>query len=320
MIASGTGAYKGTTTPTQFSTMSATTTTPPAPAPAPSSTAATQGGLAPWISPFITQYMGQAQALAQTPYQAYQGPLTAGASPLQEQAFQGIGGLTMPNGTYNPVGSDFTSEQAQKYMNPYLQNALNPQLEEIRRQAQITQMGNAAKMTQAGAFGGSRQAVLDAMNQRDMASQLALTTGKGYMDAYDKAAQQFNTDQSRKVDESKFGANYGLDALKGGQSVLDMQLRAGDQQRDIESEGIAADLAEFDKQRQFPYEQIKFQQSMLSGLPASAVSSPATTNPGGIAQLLSVLAGANALTGSGSSSISQLLSNLGLGGLLGGNS
>ena len=300
-------------------TASATTTAAPSIGSTQSTASATQGGLSPWIAPYITQYMGQAQALAQTPYQAYQGPLTAGTSALQNQAFQGIGGLTMPNGTYSPVGSDFTTEQAQKYMNPYLQTALNPQLDEIRRQAQITQMGNAAKMTQAGAYGGSRQAVLDAMNQRDMASQLALTTGKGYMDAYDKAATQFNTDQTRKIGEAQFGANYGLDALKGQQSALDMQLRAGDQQREIESEGIAADLAEFNRQREFPYEQIKFQQSMLQGLPVNSVASTAASNPSGIAQLLSVVAGMNELGGSGSSSISQLLNNLGLGSLLGGN-
>ena len=40
-------------------------------------------GLADWAAPYITNYLGQAQALAQTPYQTYQGPLTAGASNLQ---------------------------------------------------------------------------------------------------------------------------------------------------------------------------------------------------------------------------------------------
>ena len=33
------------------------------------------------------------------------------------------------NGTYSPVGSDFNTQYAQQYMNPYLQTALNPQLD-----------------------------------------------------------------------------------------------------------------------------------------------------------------------------------------------
>ena len=48
-------------------------------------------GLAPWAANYITDYLGKAQALANTPYQTYQGPLTAGASDLQTKAFEGIG-------------------------------------------------------------------------------------------------------------------------------------------------------------------------------------------------------------------------------------
>jgi hypothetical protein len=97
-------------------------------------------GLADWAAPYITNYLGQAQTLAQQPYQAYEGPRTAGASNLQNQAFTGIGSLTVPAGIgqaattagnfatqagntqYNAVGSDFGNRQAQQYMNPYLQD------------------------------------------------------------------------------------------------------------------------------------------------------------------------------------------------------
>lgn len=294
--------------------------------PAPGTT--TQQGLAPWASPYITNYLGQAQALGNSPYQMYQGPLTAGASPLQTQAFQGIGSLTMPGslqgaGNYTPVGSDFTSAAAAQYMNPYLQNALNPQLEELRRQSQITQLGNDARMTKAGAFGGSRQALMTTENQRNLLSQMDRTVGQGYSDAYDKAMGQFNADQARKIQEAQFGAELGI---RGGQAelgaqrdILNSQLTAGQAQRDIESEGIAADLAEFNQQREFPYKQLQFQRDMISGLPVSSIASnPASLS--GVAALLSAIGGINELSGSGSSSLNTLLNNLGLGGLLGGSS
>jgi hypothetical protein len=129
---------------------------------------------------------------------------------MPQQAQTGIAGLQPPQAS-QPVGSI-----AQQYMNPYLQAALNPQLEEARRQSQITAQQNAAKMTGAGAFGGSRQAILDAENQRNLGTSLSKITGEGYNTAYDKAMAQFNADQQRKMQEGQFGATYGLDALRTG--------------------------------------------------------------------------------------------------------
>jgi hypothetical protein len=173
-------------------------------------------------------------------------------------------------------------------MNPYLEASLKPQLEEARRQSQITQQQNAAKMTQAGAFGGSRQAILDAETQRALGANLANITGTGYSTAYDKAMAQFNADQARKAQEAQFGATYGLQGLQTGLQAaqtqgqlgsteaqtglanLNAQLTAGNAQRGIESEGFAADKAAFEEARANPYKMVQFQQSLLQGLPLAA--------------------------------------------------
>jgi len=175
-------------------------------------------------------------------------------------------------------------------MNPFLKGALEPQLEEARRQSQITQQMNAAKMTGAGAFGGGRQAILDAETQRALGANLANITGTGYSTAYDKAMAQFNADQARKAQEAQFGATYGLQGLQTGLQAaqaqgnlgatesqtglanLQRQLEAGAQQRGIESEGIAADKAAFEEARANPYKMVQFQQSLLQGLPLAAQS------------------------------------------------
>lgn len=115
---------------------------------------------------------------------------------------------------YKSVGSTFGTEQAQQYMNPYLQMSLNPQLEEARRQSQITQMGNNAKLTSAGAFGGSRQGIMDAETQRNLGINLANITGTGYNTAYTNAQQQFNADQARNIQEAQFGAQQGMSAAQ----------------------------------------------------------------------------------------------------------
>ena len=313
----------------------------------PSGSTNTQG-LADWASPYITNYLGQAQALSQSPYQTYQGPLTAGASNLQNTAFQGLGSLTMPSSmsdaattagniatkaqglSYTPTTQSFDATQAQNYMNPYLQASLNPQLDEARRQSQITQQQNAAKMTQAGGFGGSRQAILDAETQRNLANTQANITGQGYSSAFNNAQQQFNADQQRKMQEAQYGAGFGLQGLQtglqGAQAQgqlgntlntanlgnLQAQLAGGNVERGITAEGTAADLAEFEKQRQYPYQQVQFQRDMISGLPTGAV----TNTPGqmsGIGSLLSVLGGGTAAASAlGYKNVGELLTSLGL--------
>ena len=224
----------------------------------------TESSLSNWAGPYVTNMLGQGQALASQPYQAYSGQLTAGTSPLQQQAFQGAQGLAMPTNMGGFTPQSFTGQgTAQQYMNPYLQQALDPQLAEARRQSQITQTQNAAKLTGAGAYGGGRQAIMDAETQRNLATNLADITGKGYMNAYDKAMQQFNTEQQAAQQAQNLTNQYGL-------NVLGQQAGLGQAQRGIESEAVAADRAQFEEERLNPYKMVQFQQSLLSGLPLAA--------------------------------------------------
>jgi hypothetical protein len=55
-----------------------------------------------------------------------------------------------------------------------------------------------------------------------------------------------------------------------GLSALQKQAELGKEQRGIESEGIAADLAQFEQERLDPYKKLQFQQSLLQGLPLQA--------------------------------------------------
>lgn len=57
----------------------------------------TEQKLSTWAGPYVTDMLAQGQALANTPYQAYTGPLTAGASGLQTSAFTAANNLTTPS-------------------------------------------------------------------------------------------------------------------------------------------------------------------------------------------------------------------------------
>jgi hypothetical protein len=349
----------------------------------------TEQNLSNWVGPYATQMLGQTQALAQTPYQAYTGPLTAGASDLQNTAFNNAANLSVPSGvdqagynmaqigqqaqnmSYAPTqfgnqfqaptpyqntnftSGTFDSGAAQQYMNPYLQTSLDPQLAEARRQSDITAQQNNAAMTKAGAFGGGRQAILTSENQRNLGTNQANITGQGYNTAYTNAMSQYNQDQARNMqaqqasEQSKqfgagqgmtaaqmaaqyglagqqageasrqFGANYGLQGLNtglqaaqglgnlgiasGGLSLQNLQQQAalGGVQRGIESEGMAADKAQFEEARKDPYTKLQFQQSMLNGLPITATNY-------NMSQPSAFTAGAQ-----GATTINTLLKNLG---------
>jgi hypothetical protein len=224
--------------------------------------------------------LGRGQALANQDYQAYGGPLTAGESDLQKTAFQGIAGLAIPTdkmGAFTP--QQFGAQQAQDYMNPYLTAALDPQIEEAKRQAQIQNLQNRTAMTKAGAFGGGRGALMESENQRNMLQNLAGITGKGYSDAYTQAMNQFNVEQGRGQTAQDAANQYGLAALQ-------KQGEAGAAQRDIEQQGIAADVKEFETQREFPYKQVQYQQSLLQGLPLAA-QTYSYSQPSALSQILS---------------------------------
>ena len=227
-----------------------------------------ESSLSNWAGDYVTDMLGKGQALANQPYQAYTGPLSAGQSTAQQAAFQGIGNLSVPTGQMGAAGfqpQKFTAQAAQDYMNPYLQSALNPQIEEARRQAQITRLGDANRLTQAGAYGGSRQAIMESELNRSLGQNLANITGQGYQTAYDKAMQQFNTEQGAAQQAQNLTNQYGLQALQNQASL-------GAQERAIQAEGIAADIAQFEEERDFPYKQTQYQQSLLQGLPLAAQS------------------------------------------------
>jgi hypothetical protein len=108
---------------------------------APAGTSGLDQSLASYAGPGISDYLSRGTALSKEGYQAYQGPLTAGESELQQKAFTNAGSLNIPTGQMGAfTPSTFGAEQANAYMNPYLQAALDPVLKEQRRQAEINNL------------------------------------------------------------------------------------------------------------------------------------------------------------------------------------
>ena len=254
----------------------------------PATDTTTSSTLSPWAGDYVANYLGKGQALSNAPYQAYTGPLTAGASGLQEQAFAGASNLASTG--YSPTTfttGTFGTEQANQYMNPYLRSALDPQLESMRREQQISLQGELGKLGKTGGFGGGRQAVLEARAGEALMREQNKLVGQGYATAYDKAMNQFNADQQRQMEAQKASEQSGQYSADYGLKSLQELEKAGATQRGIEAEGIAADKAQFEEQREWPYKMIQYQQGLLQGLPISTQTN--TQNMSGLTSLLSNL-------------------------------
>jgi len=249
---------------------------------------AEESSLSSWVGPYVSQMLGRGAALSNMPYTAYEGPLTAGPSALQTQAYQGLGALQVPTtagsftgaayalptaeqmaagqpGTYTPASGNV----AQQYMTPYLQAVLAPQVAAARRQADISQQNLQSQYGKAGAYGGSRQGVAAAELQRGLLDRLSGIYGTGYQNAFQQAQDQFNKERQ-----------YGLD-------VLGEQRTAGTEQRNIEQQGILADIAQFEQERDYPMQQLKFMQSLLGGALPLETQTYSYYEPSGLQSLTS---------------------------------
>ena len=254
----------------------------------------TTSTLSPWAGQFVTDALSEASALAKQPYQAYTGTLAAGPSDLQKQAFTDVENLASAGFDPTTYTTDtFDASQANKYMNPYLMASLNPQLQELRRQSQINQQTLGGKFGGAGVFGGGRHAIAEAENTRNLLGKQADVLGTGYATAFDKAMQQFNTEQGRSFDAAKASEESRKASADYGLKTLAEMSRLGQIQRDIEAEKVAADKAAFEEERGWEYKMPQYKLSLLGGLPTGSKTS--STDMSGIQGILSNVSGMAAL-------------------------
>jgi hypothetical protein len=292
----------------------------------PVATGATEATVSNWAAPVVGGIVNAAVDVAANPYQVYGGKTVAGPSNLQNQAFTGIQQLTQPNTAQTNAGTNmqdvyksaatqpaytgttFTSNTTginnqfdqnalSSYMNPYLSQILNPQLEAARRNAATTQMKTDADLIKQGAFGGGRQAIASAENARNLNMGLADITGKGYNTAYTAAQNQYNADQDRLLkaledteQSGQFKSKQGLDYLKlagdtaqnqgtFGNQLADRQLAAnlreadlGSIQRDIEQQGLTSDYNMWKEQRDYPKTNIDWLNSVIKNYPMTTTN------------------------------------------------
>jgi hypothetical protein len=123
---------------------------------------------------------------------------------------QSVGAAQQGFGAQAAYQSQATNPYAiQAYMNPYVAASLEPQLQLMNQQLAMQQNQNQAQAVKQGAYGGSRQAVMQGLTQQnsDLAKQQLIA--QGYNEAFKNAQQA-----------QQFGANLGIQGLGAGTQAL----------------------------------------------------------------------------------------------------
>lgn len=197
-----------------------------------------------WAKPYAKDTLAKGAALTdinKNPYQQYGGQRIAGFQPLQEQAFKTVGGMDAgPAGFQAGIG---------QYMSPYMQNVVDIQKREAGRQSDILGTQQQAQATQAGAFGGGRDAIVRAERERNLSQQMGDIQARGSQAAYDQAANQFR---------------QGITQQSG---LAQMQGQMGAQQQQQAQRPLDVAYQDFLNQQNYPYKQLGFMSDMIRGLP-----------------------------------------------------
>ena len=256
---------------------------PPAPA---VQTSVQQSEFPTELKPFIQDIFGKAQAIQENKetegFQAFEGPLQAQFDPAQTKSFEQIEALP---GATQPLFDDATTlarsasgplptaEELQAASNPFVRNVIDIQKREAERVSDVQGQRQDAAASQAGAFGGSRAAILEAERQRNLNQQLGDIESQGQLAAFQDAQQRIAQQRGREAS----GATQ-LAAL--GSAIPAQQLKelgalsgVGAARQTQAQRGIDLARQEFEAEEAFPSQTLQEFSSVLRGFPLAPTRS-----------------------------------------------
>ena len=192
--------------------------------PAPTDQTVVQTNLPEYVQPYFERLLQRTESESKQQYQPYTGQRleTGGADVTQAQqmgrniAGQGIQGLPQAQAaTQAGLGralqgmgyqaGQFDTAAAQQYMSPYMQQVVNVQKNQAILDAQRQNAARAAEAVQAGAFGGSRQAVQSGLASEALSRQLGEIQAQGQQQAFESAQGQFERDRAARESAERLG-------------------------------------------------------------------------------------------------------------------
>ena len=229
--------------------------------------------------------------------------------PMMEQAEQtfttglgsyltGAGGLMGTTGAFDPTSY-------RQFYDPFVEDVIRGTEADLQRQADIERQRIGSSAVQAGAFGGSRQAVAEQELQRNTAQQLADTSARlrsaAFTGAQTQAQNAFQNQMARGQQAAQiFGQlGQGIGQLGTSQAALGEAAQAA-ASRDVNALFNVGALqqaqqqAEYDVQRASaieeayePFQRFNYMSDIFRGVPSTqqALASTSTPSPNPVASV-----------------------------------
>ena len=269
-------------------------------APQPTEQTVVQSNLPKYFEPYAVDMIKRAESESKREYTPYEGQRLADESTdlltsrdrVRNIADSGIAGLdTAQSGVKAGMGralqglgfqaGQFDSAAAQQYMSPYMQNVVDVQKAQALLDFDRGQAGRDAQAIQAGAFGGSRQAIAQGLANEDLQRRLGEIQATGQQKAFEQAQQQFERDRAARESAERLGitagesltsqagqlAQLGDLARKGDVQAAELLEKIGKDQQARDQARLDLAYEDFVRQRDFPRESLTFLSSILRGVP-----------------------------------------------------
>ena len=277
-----------------------------------------------YLQDLYTEASRRGLEAADIPFQPYTGEMVAGFTPDQAQAMQATRGLfgqamgldprsnlaaLARQGTPTVQAASLLDTDIARYQDPYTEQVLEPALADIQRRQDIAQQQAQSRAIRAGAFGGSRSAILESEATRPFAEEAAQTIAGLRSAGFGQALGMAERDAARRQQAALGQAELELRAreqqagLLGGElgeqyRTLGLLSGIGGQQQALEQARLQAQRGEFERELGFPAYQLGLLQA-ASGQISPAVIGQRDQKETGLGDILATGAGlaAAAFTG-----------------------
>ena len=171
---------------------------------------------------------------------------------------------------------DVKAGNVKDYMNPYVDNVVDRSIDNAERSGRIAQRGISQDAQSKRAFGGSRQAIQQAVQGAETTRGIGDLSAKLYSDAYDKGTQAQQADwgrQFKNIDTGKGLAESQIAAAKAAQAGLSndyfQMLSAGKMKEDKEREKLEETYKKFLEKRDWDKNQLTWLAGLLGITPVN---------------------------------------------------
>jgi len=240
----------------------------------------------------------RSQGIAAQPFVPYTGKRVAGFSPDQLRAFQATRGMFEAGQQYDPLGT--LSQLGQQptpgllqadigaYQSPYQQQVIDQTMADIQRESDIAQQLAQSRAIKAGAFGGSRSALLETEATRPYIEQKARTSAALRQAGFEQAQRAAESDIARQQQMAMFAPELELKAraqqagLLGGVGSIQQQRlgqlgQIGLQQQRLQQGALDVPYQEFQRALGYAPQQFGLLKQAVFGQPENVTTTDRTS-------------------------------------------